>query len=128
MTLVGLAARNVLRNRFRAVLTVLGVAVAVLTFVLLRTVVGAWTVAADFAVKDRLVTRHKITFVMSLPLRYAQEVRNAPHVRATTYANWFGGKDPAHETEFFQVIAVDGETHFTVYDDMVVPPEVKDTW
>jgi putative ABC transport system permease protein len=128
MTLVGLAARNVLRNRFRAVLTVLGVAVAVLTFVLLRTVVGAWTVAADFAVKDRLVTRHKITFVMSLPLRYVQDVKNAPHIRATTYANWFGGKDPAHENEFFQAIAVDSETYFTVYDDVVVTNDVRDTW
>ena len=33
MTLAGLAARNVLRNKFRALLTVLGVAVAVLTFI-----------------------------------------------------------------------------------------------
>ena len=54
MTLVGLAARNVLRNKFRAVLTVLGVAVSILTFIMLRTVVQAWTVGADFAVKDRL--------------------------------------------------------------------------
>lgn len=128
MTLVGLAARNVFRNRFRAVLTVLGVAVAVLTFVLLRTVIGAWTVAADYAVKDRLVTRHKITFVMSLPLRYAQEVRNAPHIRVATFANWFGGKDPAHENEFFQVIAVDSESYFQVYDDLGVTPEAHDTW
>jgi putative ABC transport system permease protein len=128
MTLASLAARNVLRNRFRAILTVLGVAVAVLTFVMLRTVVSAWTVAADYAVKDRLVTRHKITFVMSLPIRYVQEVRNAPHVRLATFANWFGGKDPAHENEFFQVIAVDSESYFSVYDDLAVTPEVHDTW
>ena len=38
-----LAARNVLRNKFRAAMTVAGVAVAVLTFMLLRTVVSAWT-------------------------------------------------------------------------------------
>ena len=128
MTLIGLAARNVLRNKFRAVLTIVGVAVAILTFVLLRTVVSAWTVAADFAVKDRLVTRHKITFVMTLPLHYISDVRNAQHIRVATYANWFGGKDPQHDREFFANFAVDGETYFKVYDDFGVPPDQYEAW
>lgn len=124
MTLLGLAARNVLRNKVRATLTVLGVAISVLTFVLLRTVVGAWTAAADFAVKDRVVTRHKVTFVMTLPRRYVEDVRGAPHIKAATWANWFGGKDPKHETEFFATLAGDSKTFFTVYDDMKVEKDV----
>lgn len=128
MTLVGLAARNVLRNKFRAALTVAGVAVAIITFLLLRTVLWAWTAAADYAAKDRVVTRHKVTFIMTLPLSYAQSVRSLPQVKASTFCNWFGGKDPKNEKEFFGSLACDTETGFTVYDDMVVPPDVLDQW
>lgn len=128
MTLVGLAARNVLRNKFRAVLTVLGVAVAILTFIMLRTVVQAWSVGADYAVKDRLITRHKITFVMTLPKRYVTDLRAAPHVKVATFANWFGGKDPKHDHEFFQALAVDSATYFQVFDELAVAPDVMDAW
>lgn len=128
MTLVGLAARNVLRNKVRAVLTVLGVAVSILTFVMLRTVVQAWTVGADYAVKDRLMTRHKVTFVMPLPKRYITDLRQAPHVKVATFANWFGGKDPKHETEFFSALAVDSPTYFDVYDELAVAPDALERW
>jgi putative ABC transport system permease protein len=128
MTLAGLAVRNVLRNTFRAVLTVLGVAVATVAFIFLRTLLSSWTEAADFAVKDRLVTRHKITFVMTLPHRYIEDVRNTPHIKVATFANWFGAKDPKHDREFFANIAVDTDTFFKVYDDMTVPPDQMTAW
>ena len=128
MTLVGLAARNLGRNRFRAVLTVLGVMVAIVTFVLLRTVVYAWTSGADYAAKDRVVTRHKVTFVMALPKKYIDEVRGLPHVKVATWANWFGGKDPKHDHEFFGAFAVDDKTYFEVYPEMVVPPADMQKW
>jgi putative ABC transport system permease protein len=128
VTLIGLAARNLTRNKVRTVLTVLGVAVAVLTFVFLRTIVSAWTVAADFAAKDRIVTRHKITFIMTLPKRYVDDVRGAAGVKNATFLSWFGGRDPAHETEFFGTFAVDTDTYFGVYDEMVVPAAQLDAW
>ena len=128
MTLAGLAARNVLRNKVRALLTIVGVAVAIITFVLLRTVISAWADAANFAAKDRMATRDKITFVNSLPHRYVDEVRSAPHVKATTFACWFGGKDPKHENAFFATLAVESDTYFKVYDDYYVAPDVLDAW
>ena len=45
----------------------LGVGRRGLAFVMLRTVLSAWKVGADYAAKDRLATRHKVTFVMPLP-------------------------------------------------------------
>jgi putative ABC transport system permease protein len=128
VTLTGLAVRNVLRNKFRAALTIAGVAVATLTFVMLRTLLASWTEAADYAVKDRLVTRHKITFVMTLPRHYIDSVRAAPHVKIATFLNWFGGKDPKHDKEFFANMAADSDTVFKVYDDMAVAPEQLDAW
>lgn len=128
MTLAGLAVRNLARNRFRVMLTVLGVAIAIVAFLLLRTVIWAWASAADWSAKDRVVTRHKVTFVMTLPRRYVENVREAPHVKAVTFANWFGGKDPKHDREFFQALAADSATYFTVYDEMKVPADAMETW
>jgi putative ABC transport system permease protein len=128
VTLTGLAARNILRNKFRAILTIIGVAIAVLTFMLLRTIVFAWSSGAEYASKDRVVTRHKITFVQTLPKRYIDDVRSAPHIKVATYANWFGGKDEKHDKEFFAALAGDPKTFFEVYDDMVVPKDQLDAW
>jgi putative ABC transport system permease protein len=128
MTLTGLALRNLGRNKFRVILTALGVAIAIVAFLLLRTVIWAWASAADWAAKDRVVTRHKVTFVMELPKRYVEDVRNAPHVKMATWANWFGAKDPKHDREFFATLAVDPATYFLVFDEMKVPPDQMETW
>ncbi|MCS6915738.1 MAG: ABC transporter permease [Myxococcales bacterium] len=128
MNLPLLAVRNVMRNRFRTTLTICGVAVAVLCFVLLRTVVYSWTVAVDQAASDRIGTRHKITFIMPLPRRYIDEIRSVPGVTAATWMNWFGGKDPKNERDFFATIAVDSRSFLTVYDEIVVPPEDLERW
>jgi putative ABC transport system permease protein len=128
MTLTGLALRNLGRNKFRVVLTALGVAIAIVAFLLLRTVIWAWASGAEWSAKDRVVTRHKVTFVMSLPKRYVEDVRNAPHVKAVTWANWFGAKDPKHDREFFATLAVDPASYFTVYDEMKVPPDQMETF
>jgi putative ABC transport system permease protein len=123
-----LAARNLTRNRVRTALTILGGAVAVLTFVVLRTAVASWTAAADYAAKDRLVARHKITFVMLLPKKYAAEIRELPGVKAATFANFFGARDPKHDREFFFSMGAESETIFDVMDEMRVPPHQLESW
>ncbi|WP_437276393.1 FtsX-like permease family protein [Sorangium sp. So ce375] len=128
MNLVSVAARNVLRNKFRTLLTVIGAAVAVLAFVLLRTVLSAWNVAADYAAKDRIGTRHKISFILPLPKRYMDTVREVPGVTEGSFMSWFGGKDPRDATNFFASMAVESKTFFKVYDEMVVPPADMERW
>ncbi len=128
MSLGLFAVRNLLRNRLRTGLTVLGVAIAVLAFVLLQTVITSWLLGITTAAKDRVVTRHKVTFVMSLPKRYVEQIREIPGVTNATWANWFGGKDPTHPNEFFMAIAVDPTTYLDVYDELYVSPEAKASW
>ncbi len=128
MTLVSIAVRNVGRNRFRALMTVLGVAVAVMAFVMLRTVVTASNAAVTFAAQDRVATRHKVSFVMQLPRRYIDTVRAVPGVREATWANWFGAKDPRRPDEFFASMAVDTDSFFAVYPEMRVAPEALARW
>jgi putative ABC transport system permease protein len=80
-------------------------------------------VGAQAAATDRIVTRHKVTFVMTLPYRYVEDVRSVQGVREATFATWVGAKSPQHETEFFATLAVDPESFFDVYTEMAVPKE-----
>jgi putative ABC transport system permease protein len=96
--------------------------------VLLRTVLWAWTMGAEYAAQDRVATRHKVTFVMTLPKRYAEDIKQIPAITEVTWCNWFGARLPGHENDFFANIATDPETFLKVYDEIVVPPEQKAAW
>jgi putative ABC transport system permease protein len=128
MKLFLIALRNLRRNRLRTFLTVLGAAVAILAFVSLRTVLSAWSAAADYAAKDRLATRHKVSFVIPLPRRYIEEIRTVPGVKQANFANWFGAKDPKDPNSFFASMAVETDTFLQVYDELVVPTDQQQRW
>jgi len=128
MTVGGIGIRNVWRNKTRTSLTILGGAVAVLAFILLRTVLWAWNVGVEYSAKDRLATRHKVSLIMPVPKRYVDDIRQLPGIKHTTWANWFGGKDPKRPDEFFGTLAVDPESFFEVYSEMSVPPAEKAVW
>lgn len=128
MNLATIAIKNTRRNLFRTVLTILGVAVAMLAFLLLRTVLSAWLTGVEYSAKDRLGTRHKVTFVMTLPKRYVEDVRQVPGVQSVTWFNWFGGKMPGKEDQFFGTMAVDPKSFLQVYDELQLQPEQRSKW
>jgi putative ABC transport system permease protein len=102
--------------------------VAILAFVMLQTVLTAWYAAADFATKDRIATRHKVSFVMSMPKNYVDQIRAVPGVQSATFMNWFGGKNPKKPEEFFATLAVEPATCLEVMDEIILPPEQKRAW
>jgi putative ABC transport system permease protein len=128
MTLTGIAVRNLRRNKLRTSLTLVGVAVAVMAFLLLRTILGSWYSSIEYAAKDRLGTRHKVSFIMELPKRYVDGIRQQKGIQAATWANWFGGKDPRHPEEFFMTLAVDPTSYLDVYPEMDVKAPERERW
>ena len=86
MTFARVAFKNVLRNKFRTGMTIAGITFALIAFLAVRTVVTSWESAADYAAKDRLGTRHKVTFVMQLPKKYVDQIRQVPGVTSATWA------------------------------------------
>ena len=106
-------------------MTVLGVAIAVLAFVLLRTILSAWEVGVDYAAKDRIATRHKVSFILSLPRHYIDVIRQTPGVQAAAWASWIGSKDPRYPDLFFASFAVDPDTFFDVAPELVLPAQAK---
>ncbi|HEY2732758.1 MAG TPA: ABC transporter permease, partial [Polyangiales bacterium] len=125
MNLATIALKNTRRNLFRTLLTILGVAVAMLAFLLLRTVLSAWLVGVEYSAKDRVATRHKVTFVMTLPRRYVDDAANLPGVKGVTWFNWFGAHVPGKEDQFFGNFAIDPKSFFGVYDEVALPPDQK---
>ena len=93
-------------------------AVAVLAFGLLRTVVDAWYAGVEASARNRLVTRNAISLVFPLPLAYGRQIAGTPGVSAVSYGNWFGGIY-VDERNFFAQFAVDAPTYLAIY------PEVK---
>jgi putative ABC transport system permease protein len=128
MNLVTVAAKNVGRNKGRSALTVLGAAIAIVAFILFQTVLAAWNLGIEAAAKDRLATRHKVSMILPLPKKYMDEIRAVPGVKASSFANWFGGKEPNNPKEFFASMAVESKTFFEVMDEMKVEPAVMEKW
>ncbi|TMQ10126.1 MAG: ABC transporter permease [Deltaproteobacteria bacterium] len=128
MNLATYARRNLFRRRFRSIMTVLAVTVATVIFCLIRTLVVVWHAGVDEAATDRLATRHKVSFTMELPKHYIDEIRQVPEVKAATWANWFGAKDPKERVPFFAGFAVDSDSWFDVLDEMQVPPDQLAAW
>ncbi|MDD5035784.1 MAG: ABC transporter permease [Methylococcaceae bacterium] len=113
MFFIKLILRNLLRQKLRTGLTILGIMVAVIAFCLLTTVVNSWYAGVDAAVAKRLVTRNAISLAFSMPLSYLNRIRQVDGVQAVTYANWFGGIY-INEKNFFPQFAVDAESYFDI--------------
>ena len=116
--------RNTLRHPLRASLTVAGMALAVLAFCLLRTMVAAWYVGVANASPSRLVTRSAISLVFRLPLAYLPKIQSVPGVKTVAYGTWFGGvyKDEKH---FFPQFAVSLPSYFDIYTQYQIPEKQK---
>lgn len=128
MSLARISLRNVRANHVRAALTIAGAAVAVLAFLIFRTLLAVSSSAAENGARDRLATRHRISLVTPLPRRYVDMVRDVPGVRAVSHSSWFGGKDPRHPNLFFMNLAVDPESFLAVYDEIVLSPAEREAW
>jgi putative ABC transport system permease protein len=116
--------RNAFRHKLRTILTIVGVAVAVLAFGLLRTLVGLWYLGVESSSATRLVTRNAISLVFTLPISYKDRIRQVPGVTVVSQGNWFGGvyKDPKN---FFANFAVEPRSFLELYPEFVIPPDQK---
>lgn len=119
MELIRLLLRNTLRHKLRSLLTVVGVGIAVMAFALLQTVVTAWYAGVEASAANRLITRHAVSFVFSLPLAYRDRIAQVPGVNKVTFAVWFSGVY-IDKNQFFARLAVDADTFFDVYPEFLI--------
>jgi putative ABC transport system permease protein len=123
MKIFKLIFKNAGRHKLRTTLTMLGIAVALLAFGLIRTVISAWYAGVEASAQNRLVTRSAVSLIQPLPLAYREQLLKVSGVKAVGYANWFGAYygDP---NNFFANFAID-EAYLDMYPEFVVPPEQR---
>lgn len=122
MKVLKLILKNSLRHKLRTFLTILGIAIAVLAFGILRTVVTAWYAGVDASAANRLISRQAVSFIFPLPYAYRDQISKIPGVETVSFANWFQGVY-IDKNQFFARMAVDANTLFDVYPEFVIAPD-----
>ena len=125
MNVARLIARNTTRHPLRSSLTVLGLAIAVMAFIVIRTSIASWYAGAEASSPNRLVTINAVSMVFTLPLAYKERIARMEGVTGVSYAQWFGGTyvDPKN---FFPQFAVDVNTYFDLYPEFLIPSDQKE--
>jgi putative ABC transport system permease protein len=124
MFLLKLIIRNAFRHRLRALLTIIGIAIAILAFGLLRTLVSLWYLGVESSSSTRLVTRSSISLIFSLPVSYQERIRHIQGVTKVSTMNWFGGIYIS-EKNFFPNFAVEPKSFLEVYPEFTLTEEEK---
>lgn len=123
MTTFGFIARNAVRNKRRALLSVLSVAASLFLFVLLQVGLRELTLPVeDIGSASRVIARNRISIATLLPARQKPVIERIPGVEAISPFTWFGGKYQGEEVMFAQ-FAVDPEAFLKISSDAKITPE-----
>lgn len=116
--------RNLARHPLRNALTVLGIAISIMAFGLLRTTVEAWYAGVSASAANRLVARNAISLVFPLPIAYAGKIRAVEGVTHLSWGNWFGAYY-VDEKNFFANFTVDMRSYLDLYPEFVIADDQK---
>ncbi len=116
--LIKLLIKNSLRHKLRTMLTIVGIAIAVIAFGLLRTVVTAWYAGIEASAANRLIVRQSVSFIFTLPYAYREQIARVPGVETVSFFNWFGGVY-IDKNQFFARMACDPNTLLDVYPEFI---------
>ncbi|MFT4809361.1 MAG: putative ABC transport system permease protein [Paraglaciecola sp.] len=119
--------KNLTRKKMRLFLTTFTIFIAFLIFGAVMTLQGALNSGVEMSADNRLVVVHKTNFTNPLPYSYVNKTEILEGVKDVTHANWFGGYYQ-HPTNQVVTFAVDPESYFKVYPELIVPPEQLNTW
>lgn len=127
MTRVGLLASGFRRHKLRLVLTGLSIVVAFLLFSYLVAIRKAFQMGVDVAGADRMMVRHSVSIIQSLPTSYEAEIERVPGVVDATPLSWFGGvyQDPKN---FMAQFPVKPEEYLAMYPEFKLPADQKAAW
>lgn len=119
--------RNLWRRRLRTLLTVLSIAVAFLLYGYLCAIRAGLLAGVEVAGQDRLVVRHKVSIIQTLPVSYLARISRIPGVKHVAHSTWFGGIYQESKN-FFPQIPVDPEAHLKMYPEFRLPEDQKRAW
>src|SRR4051794_24643972 len=118
---------NLKRKKLRTSLTLMSILVAFVLFALLSALKVALTAGVSMADANRLITRHRVSFIQMLPHSYRQKFERIPGVKLVSFQVWFGGiyQDPKNQ---FGTFPVDPEAFFAMNPELALPADQMQAW
>jgi len=118
---------NLTRHKTRLVFTLLSVVFAFLLFGVLMAIRQAFTLGANYAGSDRLMTMSSVSLTVALPVSYAERIARVPGVEQVNAEEYFGGYYQDVRNAVF-AMAVRTDNFFAVYPDYLMPDADKRAW
>ncbi len=116
--------KNALRNKRRAMLSILSVAVSLFLLVTLLVALRELTVPQeDAGAALRVVVRNKISLANYLPARQRSIIERMPGVAAVSPFTWFGGKFKGEESMTFAQFAMDPKELPKLFGEAKMPAD-----
>jgi putative ABC transport system permease protein len=125
MKFAKLIRRNLFRNKLRAILTMLLMAVIFFFVATLLSILANFdSVSQAAAGTNRLVVQSAISLANMMPYAHEQKLRQLPGAVDTCKLQWIGAyyKD---KKNFFANFAVDADKLATVFDDFQIDPKER---
>jgi len=124
MTIGTFIFKNAFRNKRRAALSVVSVAVSLFLLVTLLVALRELTVPVeDVGAALRVVVRSKVSIANLLPARQRPIIERIPGIEAVSPFTWFGGKFKNEESMTFAQFAMDPKLLTTIFGEAKVPPD-----
>ncbi|MBI4663910.1 MAG: ABC transporter permease [Verrucomicrobia bacterium] len=122
MTIASFITKNALRNKRRALLCVLSVAVSLFLLVTLQVALREVTLPPeDVGAALRVVVRNKISISSPLPARQRAVIERIPGVEAVSPFSFFGGKYRNEESMSFAQFAMDPKLLRKIFGEAKMP-------
>jgi len=118
---------NLKRKKLRTTLTLLSIVVAFVLFALLSALKLALGAGVNMADANRLIARHRVSFVQLLPHAYMARIARIPGVSLVSHFTWFGGvyQDPKNQ---FATFPADPEPYLAMNPEVSLPEDQKEAW
>lgn len=129
MTIGGFIIKNALRNKRRALLSILSVAVSLFLLVTLLVLLRELTTPMEDAdAAMRIAVRHRVSLANTLPYRQRGIIERTPGVAAVTPFSFFGGKFRNEDIPSFAQFAMDPIQLTNVFGEAKLPLDQLNNW
>lgn len=115
------------RRKLRTALTFLSIFVAFMLFAFLGALKESLGGGVSMAGQDRLITRHKVSLIQTLPESYKTRIASVAGVGTVCHQTWFGGiyQEPKN---FFATMPVEPESFLDMFPEYVLKDSEKQAW
>lgn len=121
--------KNALRNKRRATLTILSVAVSLFLFVTLQVALRELTMPPeDIGASLRIAVRSRISIANPLPVRQRPIIERIPGVQMVTPLTFFGGKFKDDESVGFAQFGIDATKLVDLFGEAKIPRDQREAW